>query len=51
MHYLVWTTLKPLIDLLETKHEEVNELGCFLIACLSRSNQQTAKLFHEGQFL
>jgi hypothetical protein len=48
MHNLVWTTLKPLVDLLEAEHEEVNELGCFLVACLSRTNQQTSKLFHEG---
>jgi hypothetical protein len=48
MHNLVWTTLKPLVDLLEAEHEAVNELGCFLIACLSRTNQQTSKLFHEG---
>ncbi len=49
MHNLVWTTLSPLISLLDAKRSEVNELGCFLIACLSRTNQQTSKLFLEGR--
>jgi len=48
MHNLVWTTLKPIINLLKASYDEVKLLACFLIACLSRSNQHTTKLFHEG---
>ena len=49
MHSLVWTTLKPLISLLSCEtFIEVRLFGCFLITVLSRSNNETSKLFQEG---
>lgn len=47
-HNLIWTTVKPLADLVEAQHDSVAALGTFLVACLSRTNRETAKLFLEG---
>eukprot|EP00727_Mastigamoeba_balamuthi_P004217 m51a1_g13793 hypothetical protein (421) ;mRNA; f:342637-344018 len=45
---LVWTTLRPLVDLLASQHGPARELGCFLVACMARAGAEAPKLFMEG---
>ena len=38
LHNLIWTTLKPLCDLLEAPHWEVNEIGTFITNSCHNNN-------------
>lgn len=44
----VWTTLKPLVSLLESKFTQVNELGCFMTAAEVCNKSEISKMFSEG---
>eukprot|EP01124_Arcella_intermedia_P024555 TRINITY_DN4162_c0_g2_i1.p2 TRINITY_DN4162_c0_g2~~TRINITY_DN4162_c0_g2_i1.p2 ORF type:complete len:488 (-),score=101.56 TRINITY_DN4162_c0_g2_i1:1449-2912(-) len=44
----VWTTVKPLIDLLECPYESVKLLGTFFAVVTVKAKQATATLFMEG---
>jgi hypothetical protein len=44
----VWTTLKPLVSLLESKFSEVNELGCFMTVAEVCNKSEISKMFTEG---
>eukprot|EP01105_Mastigella_eilhardi_P014649 TRINITY_DN3332_c0_g1_i1.p1 TRINITY_DN3332_c0_g1~~TRINITY_DN3332_c0_g1_i1.p1 ORF type:complete len:511 (-),score=153.27 TRINITY_DN3332_c0_g1_i1:26-1345(-) len=48
LHNLVWTSISPLVQLLRSAQQETRELGAFLCACTSRTNEMTSKLFLEG---
>jgi hypothetical protein len=47
-HKFVWTTVKPLKDLLECEHEPVKLLGTFLALVTIKAQAATATLFMEG---
>ncbi|KAH3756464.1 hypothetical protein Pelo_11729 [Pelomyxa schiedti] len=48
LHGLVWTTFDPLVQLISSENAPIRLLGVFLVACLSRTTELTAKLFMSG---
>jgi rubrerythrin len=44
----VWTTLQPLVSLLESKHTAVQELGCFMVLAEVCNRSEISKMFMEG---